>query len=95
MRIKFEETNIFFTPNNKLQLLVYPNPALGNVNISGNFNGTAILKIYNASGQIVYENKNASNQEIINVRSFTAGMYIYQVVTADHRQKSGKLIIFH
>jgi len=92
MRIVLSDFEPVFDESKKLDLSVYPNPASRQFTIDGNFNGTATVILFNATGKKVLLKNNVSNDEPIAVGNLPAGLYIYQLVTGN-RYGSGKLII--
>ena len=92
MRIVFDAENSPFDVSQKLDLLVYPNPASTAIAINGNFNGTATLSIYDISGRRVFTKTNVANDEFIEIGRLANGVYLYRIATGT-RQSAGKLII--
>ncbi len=74
--------------NNKDLMLLYPNPVIDYITISGLRNGDSYI-IYNSSGQIVQQNKYQSK---LDVRALHSGHYIYIVKTTDGKQHQFKFI---
>ncbi|MDR0368055.1 MAG: T9SS type A sorting domain-containing protein, partial [Bacteroidales bacterium] len=71
---------------------VYPNPATDNIIISLRENITeAVFTLYDMQGRVLIR-RNITNEEVISVNEFAAGIYIYNVSAAkEHYQ--GKIVI--
>ncbi len=63
----------------KLVATVYPNPTNNEMNVQVLNNESAILKVYNTNGTLVYTTL-VNNNATINVSAWAKGMYILQVV---------------
>ena len=75
---------------------VYPNPfsSTATLVLNSSFNGSIILKIFNANGQLVKEISKASGQNVtIDSNGLTEGFYFYTVQTDDNKTENGKFII--
>lgn len=68
---------------------LYPNPASTFINLDfqKNFDPTSVLVIYNFMGRKVFEFRNTSYRNNINLSNFYRGVYIYQL-----RDKNGAVI---
>ncbi|MDR2010611.1 MAG: C25 family cysteine peptidase [Bacteroidales bacterium] len=80
---------------NENKLDIYPNPAKNVVNILFNVNDnlSSNIKIYNISGQVVYELSNiefekGANHAIINSDSFVNGNYFVEIITKNEIYRS-------
>jgi hypothetical protein len=93
MRIDFDQSNIPFDETEKLDLLLYPNPAKTEVAVNGNFNSTVLLSLFNINGKALLLNKPVNNDEHISVSGLANGVYIYHVQSGG-RIMIGKLMIF-
>ena len=62
-------------------LMIYPNPTKGNVNICAE-NMTRII-VTNALGQVVLDQEVVSDNEVINMAQYEAGIYMVRIVTED------------
>lgn len=60
-------------------MMVYPNPAKDNLNITAE--GLNRITICNVLGQIVYDRSVNSDNEIINMSQYEAGIYMVRIVT--------------
>jgi hypothetical protein len=80
--------------DNKLAILV-PNPAKDfiKVNINGTLPENCMLRIYNSQGQITYESPLTSEAALINVSSWSSGIYYYNVTSSNQIVNSGKILI--
>jgi hypothetical protein len=58
---------------------VYPNPANEQINISG-IEAGSYLRIYNGVGQLCYNERMSSSQMMINLQSWSAGVYQINIV---------------
>ncbi len=75
----FTSVNTFKEKN----ILAYPNPTLGKVNISGLEQGTRI-QVFNQTGVLIRDIKTSSNLEAISLENQPAGMYLV-VLTRNSR----------
>ncbi|MBC7411816.1 MAG: T9SS type A sorting domain-containing protein [Bacteroidia bacterium] len=75
----------------KLVATVYPNPANNVINVQLLNNESATLKIYNINGTLVYTAL-VNNTTVINVSTWTKGMYVVQVVQ-DATVGTSKIIV--
>ena len=60
-------------------MMVYPNPAKDNLNITAE--GMINITITNALGQVMYENEVVSDNQIINMAQYEAGVYMVRITT--------------
>ena len=60
-------------------MIVYPNPTKGNLNITAE--AMTQITITNALGQVMYENDVTSNNEVINMAEYEAGVYMVRITT--------------
>jgi hypothetical protein len=58
---------------------LYPNPAKDNLFVSGNFEGTKSISIYNAIGQMVYTTEQNKKQVSINTTQLENGVYFVTI----------------
>ena len=58
---------------------IYPNPTNNNLNISAE--GLKHITVFNALGQIMYDNNSNSDNEVINMSGYDAGIYMIRVTT--------------
>ena len=72
-------------------ILLYPNPARGNVTITGLKAGESI-QLYGINGQLLMQKKTISTQENIDITKYPPGAYHVIVVNQTERLFSGKLI---
>jgi hypothetical protein len=88
---------LFFTYQNECNvginhyasgLQLYPNPASHVVNILGE--NIATVKVFNNLGQLI---NNYHNVNSINVSSYKAGIYIFNVTTIEGNTKAFKVLI--
>jgi hypothetical protein len=81
------------------KITIQPNPASGNVTMKyalDRFNtGMNTLKVYNISGQVVYETPLANRADLISwdVSSWTSGTYFYSITYDKTVIASGKMIV--
>jgi hypothetical protein len=61
-------------------LNIFPNPATNQVNINSDFN-ISTLKVYNFTGEVVFEGEINATQTQINTSEFEAGVYLLQIFT--------------
>ncbi|UOX32771.1 T9SS type A sorting domain-containing protein [Flavobacterium sediminilitoris] len=66
-------------------ITLFPNPATNKVNLKWNENENVTIKIYDASGKLVYytKDKNLINTFEVNTSSFTSGLYFVNINTID------------
>ena len=60
-------------------MMVYPNPTDGNLNITAE--NMRRITIVNALGQMVYDREANSDETIINMSQFDAGIYLVRITT--------------
>jgi len=73
---------------------IYPNPSNGSFTLSiENVALTTSIRITNLLGELVYEEKIATNNTLITLQNITKGVLLYTIVNKDGIVKSGKLII--
>jgi hypothetical protein len=75
----------------KQSIHLYPNPSDGSFAISGLNKGDEI-KVYSASGKLVYISKAVSNLEFIDIS--ISGIYIVELYTLTGELKRNKIIIY-
>ncbi|MCF8368265.1 MAG: PKD domain-containing protein [Bacteroidales bacterium] len=71
--------------NNLMQL--YPNPAIGSVNIKVNYNGKISISVISALGDIIYFTEEYSTQDYvrtINLENISDGLYFVKLQTAEN-----------
>ncbi len=73
--------------SNELNYIVYPNPAINEINISFENEKTVAIKLVNALGKIVIEEQNYFSNTSLNVNRLTKGVYFVQIVS-----KSGNVL---
>ncbi len=83
---------------NKDALLVYPNPASEVVmlNIAANLNGTAAIKIFDATGRIVWQQSSSMNEgqnlKSIPLTNLSSGAYTVLIDMLDNTSRTGKFM---
>ena len=60
-------------------VMIYPNPTNSNLNITAE--GLKHIAVFNALGQVMYDNGTNSDNEIINMSRYDAGIYMVRIVT--------------
>lgn len=70
-------------------LVIFPNPAQTSIQINDVATGSDIA-IYNASGQIVYQNNTTDTNVLIDVSNFSQGMYLMVLQMKDGTFQKGK-----
>ncbi len=69
---------------NKIEVLVYPNPATDLVNIELTQAATeAKLVIVNTLGQVVYQSEISENRHTLDMSNFAAGLYLMQIKSSE------------
>ena len=69
----------------EMDLMIYPNPVTENLTISGNISGpenTALIQIFNSTGQLVFTKKTSQSTSIhesISMKQFPAGIYLVEI----------------
>ena len=63
MRIDLDSVNSLFSINQKLDIIIYPNPSAGEIAFDGNFNGNANVAIYTLSGRQVLAWNNVADDQ--------------------------------
>jgi hypothetical protein len=72
---------------NGMSVVVYPNPTTSNINIS-NLDLNAIVKIFNMTGQQVFNGKANSEVMTVDMSRYSNGIYMLQVVSNGKSLKS-------
>lgn len=84
MVYRFEPTSIPFSldENNHVSYSIYPNPTSNKLTVDyGDLNGVVTtIKLYNASGKLIFEQESTSSQTI-DVSEFAKGMYSLELST--------------
>lgn len=85
---------IAFVNNNELEKIkIYPNPTSNYISIEQN-SGNGIFKIYNTTGNIVFEEQIQANQNYkINLSNLSSGLFIYTIEFENGIVEKGKLTI--
>lgn len=65
--------------NNVNGVIIYPNPTKGNLTV--NAEELSRITIINTLGQVVYDNNTTSDNEVVNMSQFDAGLYIVRIAT--------------
>ena len=60
-------------------MMVYPNPAKDNLTIEAE--GMTRITITNTLGQVVYDNEVNSDNEVVNMSQYDAGIYMVRITT--------------
>jgi hypothetical protein len=60
-------------------MAIFPNPTKGNVTIQAN--GMSHITVVSVHGQVVYDADVDTNEVILNMSQYSAGMYTVRVVT--------------
>jgi hypothetical protein len=60
-------------------MMIYPNPTRGGLNIKAE--GITRITISNTLGQVVYDINTNSNDEIVDMSHYEAGIYMVRVMT--------------
>ena len=60
-------------------MMIYPNPTKDNLNITAE--GMTNITITNALGQVMYNEEVVSDNQIINMAQFEAGVYMVRITT--------------
>lgn len=74
------------------ELTVYPNPALGDFVTVSTENGTEVITIINAVGQVVMTVNNPNSLEQVNISSLNKGVYFVQA-TKEGDVKTSKFVV--
>lgn len=74
--IVFRTPNSFVSDFNADEIILYPNPATGLLNIEVPANAYKLVQIFNLSGQKVMEHVIASDQIILNIENLSKGLFI-------------------
>lgn len=79
--------------NNSL-ISVYPNPAKDQINIdlTSMNSASALVKITNSNGAVVYQGTASNTTEVINTSAFNKGIYMVQV-SSDNNVSNKKVVI--
>ncbi len=77
----------------KGKIQIYPNPASSNINIEFNNNNYSILRLYNISGQMIFEKSVENKDKVhINISNIPSGVYFVKAIS-DDKSVTEKLII--
>ena len=60
-------------------LSISPNPTNGNVVISLFSDDQCSINVYDSQGQLVFENPSISNDEVVNLSTYSPGVYIFRI----------------
>lgn len=71
---------------------LFPNPASNRIFINLSQGEITLLKIYNASGQIVYEQNSQANFTSIDISNFVSGTYTIEIYT-EEKVLTGQVIV--
>ena len=76
-----ENTNdtLSIADNNIEEIMMYPNPTDGDLNIKAE--GMRHISIFNTSGQVVYDNDVDSDNKVVNMAQYNAGVYMIRIET--------------
>jgi hypothetical protein len=61
------------------KILLYPNPALGELNISVPFEGPFTMEVYSTDGQLLISKSYSPKENVINLQSLKPGLYMLNV----------------
>ena len=75
--------NVFYdnVPENEAEMALYPNPTKDNVTIEAA--GMRHITVMSVLGQVVYDAEVSSDEVILNMSQFNAGVYVVRIVTAN------------
>ena len=73
------------------EINIYPNPVTSVVNIS--LDNLSSISVYNAMGQLVYQQDAESNDVTIDVSSWSDGLYYVNVMTSDGKKSLQKIVV--
>jgi len=80
----------------KDELSIYPNPSTGKFNLNlGDYNGSYKYKVTNSIGSIILAEESSIPNKVIDLSSFTAGVYFISVVIEGQTIRRKKIIIQH
>jgi hypothetical protein len=71
------------------EINIYPNPAKGLITIGSNSNLSGMMKIYNVTGQVVFESVMTEN---IDVSNFPSGLYFLKLADGMHSDQTLKFV---
>ena len=95
MVYRFEPTSIPFNmdENNLSSYSIYPNPTSNKLTVDlGDLNGVnTTIKLYNASGKLIYDKESISSQTI-DVSEFASGMYSLELSTDEQVLRSQVIV---
>ena len=70
---------------------IYPNPAVNSLHVSG-LNGNSTIKIMNANGQLVMQQKTSASTISLEITSLKAGMYVIDITSNGEKVMSKNFI---
>jgi hypothetical protein len=73
-------------------ILLYPNPAMNNINIESNSELIKQVKIINSLGQILIDKKVKEKEVSIDINSFTSGIYNAIIILNNGQQVNKKFV---
>ncbi len=79
--------------NGRSPILLYPNPAHGQINVTLSQQGDFPYRLLNAQGLLVRSGRFSEGQNKLSLRHLTAGIYFLQVLTNDHSTNTFKIIV--
>jgi chitodextrinase len=65
------------------KILIYPNPAKDSINIRNEAPGESQIDVFSVNGQLVHSLKTTNKNDIIDVRNFENGEYIFLITNAN------------
>ena len=77
--------------NQAESIMVYPNPASSEINISGE--GISEVRVYNALGQLVYSKTDVNENLTIDATAFEEGLYLVNIKNINGEESSQRIII--
>jgi hypothetical protein len=72
--------------------LISPNPAINQVTITFNQEGTFSLECYDLLGKLIQTETITTSGQVINISSLNSGMYLYRIKDGSQVIQTGKLI---
>lgn len=72
---------------------IYPNPTSGTLHVSLPYGETAVIKITNIAGALVFQSSLEASENTLTLPGITTGLYLYQIITTSGKVATGKLMV--
>ena len=93
VQLRIEPLNLEETTPQQFEILIYPNPSIGQVNIKTKNEWIDQITIYNPSGQLIQTLNPKAQTNQVHLNQLTSGYYILDIKTKSGKQTTQKLIV--